>query len=468
MIKSFKLLYRSWQPLKISVRNRPYPVSFTQFLQNNVDTTQYSKLQNGLTIATEERPGTPNACIGIYIDAGSRYESPHENGIAHFFEHMAFKGTKNRERATLEAEMAAIGATFRAFTTREMVCYYVMCLTEHVPIALDLLSDCVFNNALSKCEIECQKRVVYAEMLEHDKDTNKLLYDFLHNAAFQGTPLERTTMGPSSNLYNFNIDTLFGYLNRCFSPSRTVLAAVGSIKHEQILSLANCYLNNIEPCKAVDYDVYRYTSSEIRYRDDSMPAGNVVMAFEGPCFCEDDNIVMQIARYAVGGWDRSQISGPNLPNRLARFASPAPQCDSYKCFNINYKDTGLWGVQFLSDVHSLDDMSNSIFDDLMYLCTIITEEEVARAKRFFKAKYLSVMQSSAKNCHDVGRWTLYNGHRPSLLETITAIDRVRAKDVHEVCSRYIYSKCPTVAAIGRIEGLMEYSRFCSGTYWLRM
>lgn len=105
----------------------------------------------------------------------------------------------------------------------------------------------------------------------------------------------------------------------------------------------------------------------------------------------------------MGGWDRSQISGPNLPSRLGRLVSAAPQCDAYKCFNINYKDTGLWGVQFLSHVMSLDDMSNNIFDDLMYLCTLITEEEVARAKRFYKAKYLSVMQSSAKNCHDVGR-----------------------------------------------------------------
>lgn len=336
MLRVIKLL-STWKPLKTTVRNFPYPTPFIHFLKN-LPSTKYSKLPNGLTVATEERECL-KACIGLYIDGGSRYESDFENGLVHFFEHIAFKGTKTRSKTVLEEQMSITGARFKCNTTRELVCYHVECLCQDIPLVFDILCDCVFNNSYSLTDIEQQKKVVYQEMIEHEKNTNEVLFDYLHSTAFQGTPLAQTVMGSSCNLYKFKDAMIARYVKRIFEPSRTVLAAVGGVKHDQVVMLAKTYLNNIESTKCIETNIYRYTGSDLRYRDDSLPLANVAVGVEAPSLCHPDKVVMDVAASIMGGWDRSQGGGLNNTNPLAQ-AGASGLCDTYKAFHINYKDTG--------------------------------------------------------------------------------------------------------------------------------
>ncbi|KAJ8738060.1 hypothetical protein PYW08_000655 [Mythimna loreyi] len=466
MLRTTGILKRLFKPLKtFSRRQTCYPSSFSQFLYSQ-PATSYYKLLNGVTVATAERD-TCTACIGIFIDAGSRYESKQENGIAHLFEHMAFKSTNSRDRTSLEAQMQNIGAKFKSCVTRELIIYYVECLSEDVPLATDILTDCVFNNALDPSEIEYQKKVVYAEMLEHDKDPGSVVLDYLYATAYQGTPLAQSVMGPSTNLYHFNNTTICRYLSKCFDPCRTVLASVGGVTHDQMASLANCYLGRLEPLKCLDVEAYRYTGSEVRYRDDSMPTAHVMVAVEGPCFSDADRVVMEVARFVLGGWDRSQPAGKSHPLRVARDASCCGLCDSYQAFNIVYKDCGLFGVHYVSDVMHLDDMMMLIQDEFMYLCLCVTETEVEKAKNFLITKILSETDSSFGTCMDIGKWTLYHGCRPELGAQLGAVARVTAEHVRAACYRYLYNKCPVVAAVGPTEGLMPYPRTRGSMWWLR-
>lgn len=466
MLKTSNLLSRYWCPYVAAVRSLPYPAPFQKFLFG-LPQVQCSCLDNGLTIASEER-ACYNACVGLYIQAGSRYESLFENGITHFFEHLAFKGTNARAKMLLEKQMSSVGAHFHCFTTREMAAYYAECLCEDVPLVVDILSDCVFNNSFSRTDITQQKSVVYSEMLEHDNNPNEILFDYLHNTAFQGTPLAQTVMGPSSNLYNFSECTISRYIQRLFDPTRTVLVAVGGVKHEQLICLANSYLNNLEPTKCIDSGGYRFTGSEMRFRDDSMPAANVAVAVEGPSFCDPDRVAMDVAATVVGGWDRSQLGGKDHPTRVARSASSGQFCDAYKSFNICYKDTSLWGAQFMTTSLKLEDMLYAIQDEWMHLCNTVTEGVVEKAKRELKAQILTNTESCAGACHDIGRWMLYNGQRPTIFEQIQSIDRIFVPDVRDICNRYIYDRCPAVAAVGQTEGLPEYTRIRAGMYWLRL
>ncbi|CAG9782054.1 unnamed protein product [Diatraea saccharalis] len=452
-------------PLKYNVRNKPYPAIFHNYLKN-IPTTEVSVLTNGLTIATEQRE-CRNTCVGMYINGGSRYESHFENGITHFFEHIAFKGTNARAKTVLEDQMSSTGAQFHCFTGREMVAYYAECLCEDVSLVIDILADCVFNNSYCPTDIDQQKCTVYLEMIEHDKNHNDLLADYLHSTAFQGTPLAQSVMGVSSNLYNFNHGTICRYLNKVFDPTRTVLISVGGTKHEQIVCLAESYLSKLEPTKCIDTGEYRFTGSEVRYRDDSMPRANVAVAVEGPSFCDPDNVVMEVASYVVGGWDKSQPHGIKLSSPVARASSLGHFCDSYKSFNINYRDTGLWGAQFIASTLQLEDILYTIQSEWMRLCTTVTDSEVERAKRELKTKLLSKTESCKGTFHEIGRWMLNYGERPSLHDRISSIDKVFSKDVKEVCNRYIYDKCPAVAAVGATEGLPDYTRIRAGMYWLR-
>ncbi|KAG6446956.1 cytochrome b-c1 complex subunit 1, mitochondrial-like [Manduca sexta] len=466
MLKAMKLLNQSWHPLKISSRQHPYPAQFMYFLRNQPPTL-YSRLSNGLTVATEERECC-NVCIGLYVDGGSRYESNFENGISHFFEHIAFKGTNARPQTVLQEQMSRTGARFKCFTTREMAVYFAECLCPEVPLVMDLLADCILNNSYLPAVIEQQKNIVYKEMMEHDNDVNEILYDYLHATAFQGTPLAQTVMGNSSNLYNFTDSTICLYHAKFFDPARMVLAAVGGITHDQIVTLASTYFTRVDPMKCIDADVYRYTGSDVRYRDDSLPLANCVIAVEAPCFCDEDAVPMQIAAEVVSGWDKSQPGGLDHGVKMARVASTSDFCDAYKAFYVKYKDTGLWGVQFMGTTLQLDDMVLTVQDEWMHMCNTISDAEVMRAKRQLKTKLLSKMESSVGTCHEIGRWSLYHGCRPPLHELITTIDHVYAKNIRETCTKFIYDKCPVVAAVGPTEALPDYNRIRAGMYWLRI
>ncbi|CAH0577709.1 unnamed protein product [Chrysodeixis includens] len=459
-------LRRAWIPLKYGVRSNTSSIQFMQYLQN-LPGTQYTKLVNGLTIATEERESY-NSCVALFVDAGSRYESSFENGITHFFEHIAFKSTRARVKPELEAQLEQVGARFKCFTTREMSVYYVECLCQDTPVATDLLTDCVFNNAFSHTEIENQKRTVYAEMLAHDNNPEAVAYDYLHSAAFQGTPLAATVMGPSANLYNFTDATICRYLSKCFDPCRTVLVAVGGVKHEQMVALANSYLCKLEPLKCMDIDAYRFSGSDVRFRDDSLPVAHVLAAVEAPSLIHDDYVVMEVARHIVGGWDRSQPGTAKTHySQVVRMSDTFKTCDSYKAFYINYKDCGLWGVHFVGQSKQLDNMMGIVQDEFMYLCFCVTDTEVERAKNFYKSKILSKNESALGTCMDIGRWTLYNGYRPSLLQKMKAVDKVTVEDVRELCEKYLYDRCLAIAAVGQVEGLYDYSRYRARMYWLR-
>lgn len=364
--------------------------------------------------------------------------------------------------------MTSTGARFECETTRELVSYRVHCLSQHVPLCLDILTDCVFNNNYSEPDIERQKKVVYLEMQDHDRDPNCLLDDYLHQTAFQGTPLAQTVMGPSCNLYNYNPMTVSRYMNKYYDANRTVLVAIGGVKHEQMVELAHTYMSKLEPTKCIDCDIYRFTGSEVRARDDSLPLASVAIAVEGPALCDDDRVPMEIAAEILGGWDKSQGSGIEHAFPMARASAAAGFSEAYRSFYIAYKDTGLWGVKFLSAPLRVDDMLHAVLGEFMNLCNTVTDGEVERAKRILKTKLVSQDVDSGLACGEAGRWALLHGHRAALSARLALVDRVWAPDVRAACRRYVYDRCPAVAAVGPTEGLSDYTRIRAGMYWLRI
>jgi len=165
----------------------------------NVPPTTVTTLDNGLRVATEDS-GSPTATVGLWIDAGSRYENEKNNGVAHFLEHMAFKGTDKRSQTDLELEIENLGAHLNAYTSREQTVFYAKCLKGDVPKALEILADIIQNSKLGEGEIERERGVILREMQEVETNLQEVVFDHLHSVAYQGTPLGRTILGPTENI----------------------------------------------------------------------------------------------------------------------------------------------------------------------------------------------------------------------------------------------------------------------------
>nr|XP_026500586.1 cytochrome b-c1 complex subunit 1, mitochondrial-like [Vanessa tameamea] len=467
MIRCYKILKNIRIPC-ITCDRKNY--TYLRFL-NELPRTKCSVLSNGLTVATEERQCN-NVCMGIYIDAGSRYENETLNGITHFFEHIAFKGSKKRPKTVLESEISKTGAKFKCFTTRETSAYYVECLSSEINLVADILFDCIFNNALTDSEIEFQKHIVYKEMLEYDRSSVKVLYDYLHSTAFQGTPLGQTVMGPSYNLYNIKSKPISDYINKLFIAKRIVLVAVGGVKHTLMLNLGEQFSkteSESAKCqKPITMGPNRYTGSQVVYRDDSMNIAHVAIALEGPSFGDDDKIVMELASSVLGGWDKSQPGGTNHGMNIAHIASSGNLCESYKTFGYYYQDVGLWGVEFISSREEVDNMLLTVQEEWMRLCYMITDSELIRAKNEMKSELIRQLKTAIGACHDIGFSILRTGRRIDLQERINIIDKITANGLQNVCNVYIYDRCPVVVGIGSTENLLSYSRIRSYMYWVRV
>ncbi|KAK8398881.1 hypothetical protein O3P69_004166 [Scylla paramamosain] len=420
----------------------------------NVPATRVTVLDNGLRVATEDS-GSPTATVGLWIDTGSRFETDANNGVAHFLEHMAFKGTSKRSQTDLELEVENIGAHLNAYTSREQTVFYAKCFSQDIPRAVEILSDIIQNSKFGESEIERERGVILREMQEVESNLQEVVFDHLHAVAFQGTPLGRTILGPTKNIKSINRKDLVDYITTHYKAPRIVLAGAGGVDHGSLVKRQKWL-----PC--------RFTGAEIRVRDDAMPLAHIAIAVEGAGWAEADNIPLMIANTIIGSWDRTHGGGAHNASNLAQAAVIGNLCHSFQSFNTCYKDTGLWGMYFVCEPLKIDDFMYNLQSEWMRLCTNVTEFEVERAKNILRTNLLLQLDGTTPVCEDIGRQMLCYNRRIPLHELDARIEAVTADVVRDTCYQYIYDKCPAVAAVGPCEALPDYNRIRSSMYWLRV
>lgn len=453
-----------WIPRSASSASNSY-----EHALNNMPETRVTTLSNGLRVATEDY-GLPTCTVGIWIDAGSRFESEKTNGTAHFLEHMAFKGTSRRTQTDLELEVENMGAHLNAYTSREQTVYYAKAFSKDLPKAVDILSDILQNSTLGEAEIERERGVILREMQEVETNLQEVVFDHLHSTAYQGTPLGRTILGPSENIKSITAKNLRDYINTHYKAPRMVLAAAGGVNHDELVKLAeqhfgglssdnNTEVQSLQPC--------RFTGSEIRVRDDDYRLAHVAISVEGTSWSDADTIPLMVASTLIGSWDRSMASGGNLGSRLAQASGKYNLCHSFQAFNTCYADTGLWGVYFVTDRMKIDDFMMALQDEWIKLCTQVTEGEVQRAKNLLRTNMLLQLDGSTAICEEIGRQHLVYNRRLPLQELDERIEAVNANVIRQVCMKHIYDKCPAVAGVGPIEQLPDYNRTRGRMWWAR-
>lgn len=427
----------------------------------NVPDTKIDTLPNGIRVVTENS-GIPTCTIGLWIDAGSRFETTQNNGVAHFLEHMAFKGTKNRTQMQLELEIENMGAHLNAYTSREQTVYYAKCLSEDVSHSLEILADIVQRSKLGKDEIERERSVILREMQEVETNIQEVVFDHLHDVAFRNTPLGMTILGPVENIQKINRDDLIHYISTHYKGPRIVVAGAGGTNHEQIVKLVNANFGgidadtsgiNVEPCK--------YQGGDVRLNDDSMSLIYGALAIEAAGWTNPDNIVLMIANTLIGSWDRSLGGGFNSFSYLSQVSLENNLCNSFQSFNTCYKDTGLWGIYFIGEKGKLNDFISHLIEQWHILCSTVTEAELERARNLLKTNMMLQLDGSTQICEDIGRQMLCYGRRIPLTEIEARIDSIDLPYFKQVCERYIRNREPVLALVGPTESVYNYDQIKS-------
>ncbi|XP_075481746.1 putative mitochondrial-processing peptidase subunit beta, mitochondrial [Primulina tabacum] len=448
----------------------PTPDSHTEIL--SAPLTRVTTLPNGLRIATESSLASKTATVGVFIDAGSRFESEESNGTAHFLEHMIFKGTERRTARELEEEIENIGGHLNAYTSREQTTYYAKVMDKDVPRAMDILSDILQNSKFDEQRINRERDVILREMEEVEGQTEEVIFDHLHATAFQYTPLGRTILGPAENIKTIKEEHLRNYITSHYTAPRLVIAAAGAVKHEDIVEQVNKLFTKLstDPTTAselVAKEPAIFTGSEIRMIDDDIPLAQFAVAFEGASWTDPDSIALMVLQSMLGSWNKNAGGGKHMGSELAQRVGINEIAESMMAFNTNYKDTGLFGVHAVAKPDCLDDLAYAIMYEITKLCYQVSEADVIRARNQLKSSLLLHIDGTSPVAEDIGRQLLTYGRRLPSAELFTRIDSVDASTVKRIANRFIFDRDVAIAAMGPIQGLPDYNWFRRRTYWLR-
>jgi processing peptidase subunit beta len=306
-------------------------------------------------------------------------------------------------------------------------------------------------------------------MEEVNKDTSEVIFDHLHAAAFQGTPLGRTILGPEENIKSITRDNLVKYIQTNYHTPRMVIAAAGGIKHEEVVALAEKHFTGLPTTTAfTPRDKTAYTGSLVVVRDDTMEEAHVALAVQGVSWSHPDHYTFMVLQTLVGSWDRTIGGGKNLSSRLCEVVATEGLANSLTSFNTCYSDTGLFGTYVTGDPYNLEDLVFEVIHEWVRLGRNVTEGEVEKAKSKLKASILMQLDGSTASAEDIGRQLLTHGRRLTPAEIFMRIDNITAKDVMRVAREYMEDVDPVVAAIGPTEYLPDYNTMRGWTYWNRL
>lgn len=443
-------------------------VSYTQTLLN-IPETVVTSLDNGFKVASEYSDSAA-ATVGVWIDAGSRYETHENNGVANFLEHMAYKGTNKRSQKDFENEIANIGAQISSYTDREETAFYARCIPSDIPKVVEILADMINGPKLDDQDIDNERSVILNKLKEAESDLKLVTMDYLHLTAYQGTPLEKPVLGPTENIKKFSKSDLAFYARNNFVAPRMVLVGSGDIKHDELVKLAQQHFGSVPYTYTTEIPVVRpcrFTGSEVRARDDWMPFAHVAVVIDTCGHNSPDIYPLMLAKTILGSWDKTFGSSENTMTRLIHNIYKEKRCHSYEMFHTLYRDTGLWGVYFVMDKMILDDFMFNLQNEWMRLCISMTETELQAAKAALRVNLIESLDGTTQNCAEIGRQVLHYGERIPISEVDEKIQSVTLEKLKETCSKYIYDRCPAVAAVGPIEAMTDYNRVRSNMYWLR-
>lgn len=405
-------------------------------------TLNQHRLPNGFRIVTEEIPGLASASVGVWVTAGARHELPSQNGIAHFLEHMAFKGTKRRTALQVAESIEDVGGYINAYTSREVTAYYARVLQNDVPLALDVIADILLNPTLEEAEIEVERGVILQEIGQALDTPDDVIFDWLQEEAYPDHPMGRTILGPAERVAGFSRADLQGFIAQHYGPEQMILSAAGAVDHEAIVKLAEELFGGLEARPVFDADAARFLGGE-RRQPKALEQAHFALAFESPGYREDSIYTAQIYASALGGGMSSRLFQEIRENRGL--------CYSIFAQAGAYADTGMTTIYAGTSADQLPQLAEITIDEMKRAASDMSPAEVARARAQMKAGLLMGLESPSTRAERLARLVQIWDRVPPLEETVAMIDAVTTGDVREFAEGMASAAPAALALYGPID-----------------
>jgi predicted Zn-dependent peptidase len=414
-------------------------------------TTGLAMLPNGLRIVTDPVATVDTVSLGLWVDIGTRHEAPEINGVAHFLEHMAFKGTERRSARAIAEEIEAVGGHLNAYTSRESTAYYAKVLKEDVPLALDILADILLHSTFDPAELERERTVILQEIGQANDTPDDIIFDYFQGRAFPGQAMGRPVLGTPEIIGRLSREAVVAYLQGHYCASRIVLSASGNLDHDRIVALAEELLSALPAELPAATEAARYVGGEHREERD-LEQLHLVLGFPGISLGDPDFYAAAVLSTAFGGGMSSRLFQEVRENRGLVYAIHS--------FVHGYRDGGLFGIYAGTGEEEAAELMPVLCDEAMRLADGLAPGELARAKTQMKAGLLMSLESTGTRCEQMAQHMLVHGTPFDPAEIVRRIEAVDDDAIARVVARW-RGAMPTLAALGPLGRLEAFERLCT-------
>jgi predicted Zn-dependent peptidase len=411
-------------------------------------TTQLSTLANGLRVATDRIETVDTVSLGIWVDVGTRHEPPQLNGVAHFLEHMAFKGTDRRSARAIAEEIEAVGGHLNAYTSRESTAYYAKVLKEDMPLALDILADILQHSTFEPEELERERTVILQEIGQANDTPDDIIFDHFQECAYPDQAMGRPVLGRPEIIRELGRDAVVSYLRDHYGAQRMVLAAAGNLEHDRLVELAEKLLSDMPAERPAATEPARYAGGDRREERD-LEQLHLVLGFPGVVLGDPDYYASSVLSTAFGGGMSSRLFQEIREKRGLVYAIHS--------FAHGYRDTGLFGIYAGTGEDEAAELVPVLCEEAMRLQDGLSAIELNRAKAQMKAGLLMSLESTSARCEQLAQHLLIHGTPFDPPEVVRHIEAVNEAAIRRVVARW-RSAPPTLTALGPLSGLEQFDK----------
>ncbi|WP_371505495.1 M16 family metallopeptidase [Allokutzneria sp. NRRL B-24872] len=399
----------------------------------------------GLRVITEQLPGVRSASVGIWVGVGSRDEEPEVAGAAHYLEHLLFKGTRRRTAAQIAEEIDAVGGELNAFTAKEHTCYYAHTLDADLPLAVDLVSDVVFEAVCADADMETERSVVLEEIAMRDDDPEDLLHEAFCAAMLGGHPLGLPVLGTDESITEMSRDALFAFYKKRYTLPRMVLAAAGNVDHAEILALAEAALGDRAnerhtPIAPRTGSAGLRGGSRLVFQHDESEQAHLMLGVPALDRHDERRFALGVLNAALGGGMSSRLFQEVRERRGLAYSV-------YSSIS-SYADTGMLSVYAGCQPERLGEVAGVVREVLGEIADNgLMDAEVARGKGQLRGNLVLGLEDTGSRMSRIGKGELNYADHLSVEQTLERISAVTPEDVRAL-AKDLLSRPVSAAVVG--------------------
>ncbi len=410
------------------------------------------KFSNGVTLVHTQIPAVKSVAIGVFVKVGSSAETDKTNGIAHFIEHMLFKGTTKRNAYQLVSEIEDIGAVINASTSKEVTNYYTSSLSEHAEECMDILSDIFFNSTFPVEEMEKEKNVVIEEIAMCNDTPDDVCMEIAASAFFSDNAYGRTILGPAENIKRFTEADIREFMSKYYTADSIVIAIAGEMDFDTAVSLTDTYFTQKFGDKKQDEIIIEQNYPKQRYvnKEKDIEQSNVAIAFPAFPYGSEHETSLLVLNIVLG----SSMSS-RLFQKVREEKGYAYSIYSYPC---TYTKDGYFLIYFGSAKEKVEDALVTIKTELdLFLRDGITDVELKRAKEQLKSSFVMSRENTKGVMSVSGRSYLLRGYVHDIEEQLKMVESVTKENVMDTAKRIFDYDKVTLSYVGQDvdEGLLK-------------